>query len=1061
MRRSRDFSFIRVALIAAAVVWLAPTVRAQVTSTIQGRLTDPSDAVVAGSSVQVTNEATGASRTVQSAADGYYRVPDLLAGTYEIRVEQTGFKTFVRKGIDLNSQATLNIDIALEVGETTQTVNVVAEVPQVETTESRISEVVNTDQIRALPMIGRGLTWLTMLAPGVQGKAEDSRAGLCCDSLSSLASPGLSSGGNERKAVFFIDGIALHYGDGFNWNLAFTPNPDAVEEMRVSTNPTSAEDGNISGVQVQMVSKGGTNAYHGTGHFTFLNDAFNALPYGANRDSVGSWYQRFFGGTVGGPIVKDRLFFFGGFEGLRERRATTGGQGISSGASTAVVETEAFKNWVVGTRPNSVAAQILQQYPPFRYATDDLVDVNDDGIPDLGTVVLDRPSNRTGYQYNARIDYQSHSAKDRIYGSFWRNKPDQHGVNVRPTFDDRTKTGAYLISVVNTHTFTANSLNDARFSYWDLKYDYSIVSGAYNVPCVGTDDGFGLGPCSYSLELFDSPVYDMRDTFSWNHGRHNIKIGGAYRHIYMTDPTYLTGDIPAYQFASIIDFANDNPYVETRYLDAGTGKQRDPFVEAMDQQLSFFVQNVWQIRPGLTLNYGLRWDDYFNYPVTGLSKPRETWGPVFTASQVNAQGITAVRNQKIEDSFKSDLNNFGPRISLAWDPTGKGRTVIRGGFFILYDEGLTLNAYRNLYGNPPLSSLVQAGPQYGIPAVYGLAPEGTRDFPINPGLTGPEIDPELGIFTGTRPNLAGYPVDYNTPKTYDINAAFEHQLLNNMAVTVAYHYRKTPNELFSFDANRFSGDLVDGLLDRLNPNYGAINTYTNRGARRYHGLIVEMKKRFAQGWQMNATYGYNNSIDRFGSTEVFQPAVDTGRTEGATHTFKLYSIWQLPLLSGKSGALATALGGWQLSTILNFESGGRFTPTTGAAYGNGGDFNADGSRSDRPDLPSTDVPRSFSKDQWMNGALTADIFPLPDTVRDGTLPRGYFIGPGYARVDAALTKTFPIKERVQVQFQVEASNLFNRVNIAGVSSSLTSATFGRATSFYPMRAVQLSIKGIF
>ncbi|MBI1895868.1 MAG: TonB-dependent receptor [Acidobacteria bacterium] len=1051
----------RAAKIALLVLTLATTLSSQVTSTIQGRISDPSGAVIANTSVRVTNEATGVSRTVQSAPDGYYRVLDLLAGSYEIRVEQTGFKTFVRRGIELRSQATLNIDIGLEVGASTQTVDVTADVPQVETTESRISEVVSSAEIRSLPMIGRGLTWLAMVTPGVQGKAEDSRGGLCCDSLSSLASPGLSSGGNERKAVFLVDGIALHYGDGFNWNLAFTPNPDAVEEMRVSTNPTSADEGIISGVQVQMVTKGGTNAVHGTGHFTLLDDSFNALPFGARRENVGSWYQRFFGGTVGGPIVKDRLFFFGGVEWLRERRVSTAGQGISSGASRIVVETEAFKNWVVSTRPNSVAAKILTQFPPASYATQDFVDVNNDGIPDLGRAVMDRPTTRSGHQYNGRVDYQSRSARDRIYGSFWRNSPDQQGVNIRPAFDDRTKTGSYLLSFVNTHTFTASSLNDVRFSYWDLKYDYSIVSGAYHVPCVSTDDGLNLGPCTFSLELFDSPVYDIRDTFSWNRGRHSVKVGGSYRHVYMTDPTYLTGDIPAYSFSSIIDFADDKPFTETRAIDAATGKQRDPFVEAMNQQLSFFIQNTWQVRPGLTLNYGLRWDDYFNYPLTGLSRERETWAPVFTASQVTPQGIPTFVNQRVEHSFKSDLNNFGPRISVAWDPTGRGRTALRGGFFVLYDEGLSLNAYRNLYGNPPQSSLVQAGSQYGIPTVYGIAPEGTRDFPINPGLRGPAIDPQYGVFVGTRPNVAGYAQDYRTPMVYDANAALEHQLHNDLSVNLAYHYRRTPNERFLFNANRFSGDLVDGRLDRLNSHYGNITVYTNLSNRTYHGLIVQAKKRLSQGWQLNASYGYNHGVDSDGTTEAFNPEVDRGRAELATNTFKLYSIWQLPILQGRSGALATALGGWEVSTILNFESGGRFTPSSGAAYGSGGDFNADGQRADRPDRPASDVPRSFSKDEWMRGALKASIFPLPSTVRNGTLTRGYFIGPGYARVDAAMSKSFPINERVRFQFQAQASNLFNRVNISGVSGALTSAAFGRATSFYPMRSIQLSIKALF
>src|SRR5262245_34543517 len=178
------------------------TVHAQVTSTIQGRITDPSGAIIAGGLVKATNEATGVARTSPSAADGYYRIPDLLAGKYEVRVEQPGFKTLIRRGIELNSQQVLNLDLALEVGETTQTVDVTSEVPQIETTEARISQVVSTEQIRSLPAIGRGLIWLTMTTPGVQGKAEESRAGNCCDSFSTFASPGLSSGGNERKATY-------------------------------------------------------------------------------------------------------------------------------------------------------------------------------------------------------------------------------------------------------------------------------------------------------------------------------------------------------------------------------------------------------------------------------------------------------------------------------------------------------------------------------------------------------------------------------------------------------------------------------------------------------------------------------------------------------------------------------------------------------------------------------------------------------------------------------------------------------------------------------------------
>ncbi len=1044
-----------------AILWLTPLVRAQVTSTIQGRITDPSGAVIAGSSVKVTNEATGVSRTGQTAADGYYRIPDLLAGKYEVRAEQAGFKTLIRRGIELNSQTVLSLDLALEVGEVTQTLEVAGEVPQIETTESRISEVLTTEQIRSLPTIGRGLITLTATIPGVQGRAEDGRPGLCCDGFSSLASPSLSSGGNELKAAYFVDGIALHYGDGMSWNLAFTPNLDAVEELRVSTNPTSADQGILSGVQVQMVTKGGTNTLHGTGHYTFLEDSFNALPYGASRDDVGSWHQRFFGGTVGGAIVKDRLFFFGAYEGLRERRAAQGG-------STVVVETEAFKNWVTGTRPNSVAAKLMASDPPFRFATDNLEDVNGDGIMDLGTVVMDRPSDRKGDQYNFRMDYQTKSAKDRFYGTFWQSKPVQSVLDVRPTMDYSQKTGTQLFSIVNAHTFSPNSLNEFRFATLDgPNWDFQFTKDRYNVPCVQTNDGVSFpstfsGACSYSYEVQNVRSYDFRDTFSWTRGAQSWKFGGNYRKVYLTDPAYLFGDTPAYNFTSIVDFANDNAYLETRSVDAATGKLRNPFVEAQNRQLSFFLENSWRVRPGLTVNLGLRWDDYFAHKIDGIEEPRETYGPVFTSDQVTPQGILAVRNQKLDRSFKPDWKNFSPRISLAWDPTRAGRSVIRGGFFILHDEIASLGLYRQYYGNPPISSTLNAGPEYGIPIVYGIAPEGTRDFPVNPGLKGSSIDPALGVFTGTRPGLTGYVQDWSQPMVIDANAAFQQQVFTDLAVTVAYHFRRSTNDLLSFNANRFPGDLTDGLLDRLSPYYGAINTNVNWGRRTYHGVVLDASKRFAQGWQLNASYSYHYGLTNYGGvTEAYKPELDWARDEPSTHNVKMNALWELPFLRGQKGFVGKAFGGWQLATIWNLESGPYFNPTTGAQFGGGGDFNADGQRSDRPDLPPGDVPRSFSHDEWMTGALNANIFPLPNTVRNGTLPRNYFNRPGYTRIDASLAKRFPINERATIQFQAQASNLLNQVNISGASSALTSSAFARASSFYPMRAVQLSLKVIF
>jgi len=1050
-----------IALLLISFLLVNQSARGQATSTLQGRVSDPSGAVIAGAEVQVTNEATGVGHAVKSNESGYYLVPDLLPGSYDVRTELVGFKTLIRKSIEIRSEEALNLDLQLEVGAASQTVEVQGGVPQVETTEARISTVVNAQQIQALPAIGRSLMALTATIPGVEGKNEDPRAGNCCDAFSSLASPALSSTGNDSTAIFYLDGAALHYGDGNGWNLAFTPDVDAVEEMRVSNNPTSADEGILSGPQVHMVTKGGTNAFHGSGNFTFLQSSFDALPYGAVASDVGSSYQRYFGGTIGGPILKNRLFFFGLYEGLRELDA------LGSG-SQVVVETEAFKDWVVNTRPKSVAAYLLAQAPPFKYATNNLIDINGDGIPDIGTVTMDRPASRKGDQYNARIDYVTHSGRDRFYGTYWRSIPQLQELDVRPQLDYIQKTGTQLVSFVNAHTFRASAINELRFTrLWGPDWNFHFAHNRYDLPCIVSDDGLAFpstysGLCNYTYELFNVAPYDIGDTFSWNHGGQTWKFGSVFRHVYMTDPTYLSGDTPQYEFTSTIDFANDNPYLETRDIDASTGKQRNPFVEAWNQELAFFAQDSWIVKPGLTVNLGLRWDYYAPPKLNGIAKPRGTYGPVFTSSQLNPEGIVGIRNQPVIHAYQGIWDNLAPRVGVAWDPTHSGKMAIRGGFYMAYDEIGSLGLYRGYYGNPPISSLVNAGPHYGIPIVYGYAPVGTRDFPINPGLVGPAIDPSLGIFVGTRPALTGFPTNFRQPLHYDANVAIQRQLTNDLSVTATYHYHRISNDSYQFNANRYPGDLVDGQLDLLNPYYSTMTMYSNLGRRSYQGFIFEATKRISNGWRVSGSYTHNDAHSNYGeATQAYHPEVDWARDENATQTFKVNGIWDLPLLRSHQDWVGSIFGGWQLASIFNHESGSYFDPASLAAYGQGGDFNADGQQDDRPDLPATKVSRSYGHQQWLQGAMMASVFPIPDTERNGTLPRNYFVGPGYTRLDASLGKKFLIGERTTLQYQIQASNLVNSVNIREVNSSLTAANFAAGDAFYPMRTVQMAIRAFF
>ena len=1032
---------------------------AQVTSTIQGHISDPTGASVPKALVKVTNEKTGVSRSAFSAEDGYYRIPDLLAGTYQVRVELSGFKAIEQSGIEVSAQSTTNLNLTLELGEVTQTINITGEETQVETSTSRISEVIGENELKALPTAGRGIYTLTMVTPGITGKSEGSGA-FCCDVFSNYSAPRVSSGGNENKANYLLDGINLRYSEGSTWAAAFSPNPDAVTEVRVSTNPTSPEFGTISGPQIQIVTKGGTNTYHGTGHFTFQQDDLNAVPYGSLREDVPDSYTRLFGGTFGGPIFKDRLFFFGAYEGLREQ---------ASRSFVDRTETEAFKDYVVSTRPNSIAAQLFQDFPPFRYPRSGFTDSDGDGIPEFGDVTVDKVVRRTGKQFNGRIDYQSADARDRIYGSYWYTRPEWGYANVRDAFDNRLFDRVDYVSVVHTHAFSPNSLNEARFGYTHTHYENVKVGDVYHIPRLETDDGLFLGNGAFSKEYTPSTVPEFGDVFSLNRGKHGIKFGGTYRHSTWDLQSFLSGDNPEYYFSSIQDFADDNPYLEIRGLNVGTGTARSSQLFFPQQELSFFVQNTWQMRPNLTLNYGLRWDSYFN---NTLGKGRNNWQPVLNSDQVNPDAVSKVINQKIDHYYNTDWNNFGPRISVAWDPSGKGKMAIRGGFSILYDEVNTQPWYAAA-DNPPDVALVFAGTERGIPVVYGLAPVGTRDFPPNPNLQVPVVN-SVGAFDGTRPGLGGIVTDLKNPLIIDTNFGVQYQLANDLMVHGTYRYRHTRDDLYSFNANRFTGDLVDGRLDQLNPYFDNITLLTNLGQRRYHGLVLGASKRFSQGWQLSAAYTYNHGTNNFATgqddnynasgTNAYDPSVDWARDDIA-HVFTLHSLWELPFLRGRTGWLAGAFGGWQLNTIWNFQAGGLFVPISSSGFGEGGDFNADGQRDERPDRPAGDVSDTFSKDEWLTGPLSASLFPLPDTVRAGNLPRDFFRGPGYARVDAAFVKNFPIpigrSEKGRLQIRAEAFNLLNRINLSGVERSLDATNFSRPTSAYQMRTMQLSVKFLF
>ena len=1045
-----------------ACLWagLADEVRAQATATIQGNLTDPDGAGVPGATVTAMNQATGVAKHAVSIERGHYRIIDLLPGTYEVRVELEGFKSAVR-AVTLAADSVLGLDFSLQIGELRESVVVQAEAPQVETEVARISEVIPEREIRALPVQGRGVLSLAVMSPGVVGKAEQGQ--FCCDAFSAYAGPAISSGGAENKSHYSLDGLSLRYTEGSDYGALFSPNSDAIAEIRVSTNPYQAEFGRVSGPHVQLTTKSGTNSWHGTTHFTAQEKALNATPYFSSGELPDS-YTRYFGGTLGGPLVRNRLFVFGAYEGLRQQ---------TFGSSTALAETRQFAQLLQETRPNSIAASLLRDLTPFQYPTQNLVDLVSpgadgrwtnvpDGIPDLGEVVDDRSTPRSGNQVNLRVDYHSSSGRDRIFGSYWYTKPSQSFPGLREAFQTSEFTRANSGSVVHTRSFGDRALNEFRVGFMHMLAD--TQNSTLHIPGVATDDGLRLGNFGWLAWQFEPRSTEISDTFSLYRGRHNLKAGVNVRWG-KTFATYQT--VPEYAFGSLAEFANDSPYFEYRSMEIGTGapaRTEYPFVQ---QELALFVQDNWQLSPHFTLNYGLRWEAFFD---VRFGDGRENWQPVVTSDRLSPTGIAGVVNQHVEHLYDRDWNNFGPRVGFAWDPTGRQKMAIRGGFSVLYDEIHTQPLF-DVGFNPPANGSGSAGPELGIPIVYGLAPAGTLDYPANPALT-PQFDAATGSVVGAPYALAGIVNDMRVPLVLDAFTGVQYELASDLMVHANYKFRRTTSDLYTVDFNRIEGDMVDGSRDRINPNFDAISFLTNRGRSTYHGFIVGGAKRFSQGWSLNAsyTYSYGRTNDPYHATwlgrrqmtDPYSPDLEWARDD-IPHVLTLHGTWDLPLLRDDPGVLGAMLGGWQLSTVWNFQSGRTFVPYSTSRYGFGGDFNADGFRKDRPDRPTVDLPSSFSNDQWLTGALNAGDFPLPDPSepRPGTLPRDLFREPGYARIDLALMKDFRAGNGRRVQIRADIFNLLNRLNIRSVVAELNSPSFARATAAYQNRVIQLGAKFLF
>jgi hypothetical protein len=1066
-------------------------------------VSDQTGAVVGNATVRLTHVATGEVTQVVTNDIGYYRAPILRPGRYEVRVEAPGFAAVVLQNVEVRVNDVTRADANIGVGAQEYVVSVASGGVLVQTEEARLQNTVSQRLIEDLPLAGRDIYALPALQAGV---TATNAPVISNTSFNTFDKAFVSNGASMRGNNFVLDGTTNN-NEWLGGTPAITPSLEAVQEFQMQTLNFSAEYGRTNGSVMNIVTKTGSNELRGSGFWYGRHNKFNARNF---FDVVElPMRHKQFGGTIGGPLVKNRTFFFANYEGSRLKTGYT--------SPAVYVETAEFRQLVQQTRPNSLAAMFYRDFPVQTPCTPGTaVDGGSipargsgvfavgprDGVPDYCFTAFSDVPPAESDQYMVRFDH-GFGDGDRFHGR-WIDDTRQADVS-REQFIPVVRgfradlNGDFKdLNTAYTKIFTSNVINDLRFAY--NRSDFGIhpvmPSGETRsiLEAAGKPDFFGtflfddnvaqMGRFLFIPRDFVFNVYTLSNVLTSVRGRHTMKFGGEWRYV-QENSNYEFETRPFFEFWTIFNFANDDPYWHDALVNRVPG---DPnFGNYTDSQRNFrrhnwalFMQDDWKVRPNVTLNLGLR------YEVFG--SPSEKQGRmsniVFPEGGSIAERMARARFDRVDELFRTDYNNFAPRLGVAWDPTGSGRTSLRSGFGLAY-----LEVYSNMWSNstrftPPDATWVAVAPALG----RGTTINYVFPFQPSPDMAGPPTA-NNGV-PGTQLSSNAVHPDLHTAYSMQWFVGAQREIVPGWAITANYVGTRGASLYLWEDYNRFVGDIVDGepfpIEDRVQPEYGTIWLVSNAASSQYHGANFSLVKRYSRNFQFQANYTVGKITDYpssdaalgdmsnvsagagyLGAQDVSNPKADRGPGEfDVRHRFTFSGIWDLPGLDMSNGALRAVLGGWQLNSVVSLQSARPFTVRCTRTVTAGCDWNRDGDEHDRPNDPG--LPSSgYTRQQFVNGIFTtADFCPtgLATCVPAGTngnLGRNTFRGPGFATVDLGLFKNIPFNQRAKVQLRWEIFNVLNRPNLFNPNSSLGTPTFGRSTRAFAPREMQFALKLLF
>jgi Carboxypeptidase regulatory-like domain len=1063
----------RIALYFLAVMAL----QAQITTTtISGVVTDGTGAGIPNAQVTVSNTGTGASHTVTTNVQGAYRIDLLPAGDYEVEVSASGFKKSKQTGISLEVNRAARVDASLSIGSVNEEVTVAADAPLVNTSNAQVGRTTGNSEIVNLPIVGRNVYTLLNLTPGVDSNVNSIVLGY--PQQVTMINGGVDGGAGSVN--YFLDGGTNMTGLRNTGNIA--PNPDAVEEFRVITNSYSAEFGRFASGVINIITRSGTNQFHGS-LFEFLrNTDLNANTWG-NASSTPPLHRNQYGGTVGGPVIHNRTFFFGSYSGLRQitsnflsgaivpDAAERGGNFSELLASKPPVQLTdpngggvAFPgNIIPVTRFDKTALNILNQYVP---------------LPNLAGNLWQgvTPSPYNTNEFLAKVD---HTISDRQVISLSYFETAGHnsipGGGNLPWSTQNFDWRQHNANASDTFTISPDMVNQVWLSY-TRNFGGRIsspaeslatfgsaftVQGTPSLPQIAVTNYFTLGQ-AISGPVAGTNFYSIRDVFSWTKGKHTFKFGGELS---------LDKDIQQTLLNNYGVFAFNGKKSKDNLADYFLGlpatMNQDTPVLALANFFTgaLFAQDDFKVMPRLTINLGMRWDvqqaptDPQNREATfeqGVQSkilgPTAPLGLLVVGDPGVGRGVVPTR-----------WGHFTPRIGFAYDVFGDGKTSIRGGGGIFY--GSVSGNEWNTQSNYQPFAVRQAFPNVlSLTNPYGSLPGGVDPFPIYYSPSNPKFIAPSTVY--------GFPLNFKWPYTYQFNFTLERQITKDFTVGAGYVGSLGRRLPFAYDLNYpfFAAGATTGNVNARRPIDTNVlsNIYSGEsiGNTAYHGLQVTWEKRMSHHVGVKGFYTHSKAIESMtlenntliGNVEDFHNlALDRGRSDFDRRNSSVTSvIWDMSYFDKTNPFLKAVINGWQLSGIVTLQSGLPFSVVTGA------DTNLDGNSNDRANISGNAAldphrSRAAVTAMWFNTAA----FSLPASGTDGNAGRDILDGPGAKNVDLGIFRNFRFREHFVLQARGEFTNGFNLVNLSnpnGTYSTAVNNNFGKILTAGQMRQVQLGLR---